>query len=477
MSMRVRPAHSWIERISLLVAIGTVAVALLAYMTLIEAGHWGSDEYYIAAFNAASGWRSVLGRMVRWSPRPFSEGVSALYLTLCHWLKHSFVVPFLLLLWLGTIAIVAAAARRAGEARPILFASVLFVLALMLCRPDEMFYWPMATVAYLSSWAGLAAVTALRRADTSSTRPPASILMTGMLLLAAFSVEIGAVTVLLDAVLWVLVAPARLPGRPGAPGFGRSRLQAMRAGLVPALAGLLICISVYVSRMRPMVEVLDRGSLLAGNWLRSFEAAIPVFGHELVSIPGLPVLAAILLKLAILLVLPPPGTSSSPATRRRIVWAVSLLLGAFLSVALSLHQFGTLCCQRHQTMRAGMILLALVALAPSSALLWRRLPAGLRETTLAGVLLLLLAAWAPALKADFALIPDHMRTRSESWSSARGPGDTMLFIVPTPGRLFGGPSWPSQVVRLRDGQIPAYGPEAIAAFFGKHEMTIVQSPR
>ncbi|MGI4747723.1 MAG: hypothetical protein ACRYFY_17030 [Janthinobacterium lividum] len=457
--------------------IGTAAIALLAYMALIEAGHWGSDEYYIAAFNASTGWRSVLGRMVRWSPRPFSEAVSALYLTLCHWLKHSFVVPFLLLLWLGSIAVIAAAARRAGEVRPILFAVVLFVLALMLCRPDEMFYWPMATVAYLSSWAGLAAVTALRRADTSAVYPPSSLLMTGMLLLAAFSVEIGAVTVLLDAVLWVMVAPVRLPGRPASAGFRRSRLQAARAGLVPALAGLLICISVYVSRMRPMVEVLDRSSLLAGNWLRSFEAAVPIFAHELVGIPGLPVLAAILLKLAILLVLPPPGASTGPATRRRIVWAVSLLLGAFLSVALSLHQFGMLCCQRHQTMRAGMILLALVALAPSSALLWRRLPAGLREMLLAGVLLLLLAVWTPALKADFALIPEHMRTRSTNWSSARGPEDAMLFTVPPPGRLFGGPFWPSQIVRLRDGQVPAYGAEGIAAFFGKHEMTIVQSPR
>lgn len=466
--MRKRPAHSAIERVSRLIVIGTVTIALLAYMALIEAGHWGSDEYYIAAFNAASGWSSVLGRMVRWSPRPFSEAVSALYLTLCHWLKRPLVVPFLLLLWLGSIAIVATAARRAGETRPILFASVLFVLVLMLCRPDEMFYWPMATVAYLSSWAGLAAVTALRRADTSTTRPPASVLITGLLLLAAFSVEIGAVTVLLDAVLWVVVAPA---------GSRHSRLRALRAGLVPGLAGLLICISVYVSRMRPMVEVLDRSSLLPGNWLRSIEAAIPIFAHELVGIPGLPVLAAILLKLGILLALPPPGASARAATRRRLVWAVALLLGAFLSVALSLHQFGMLCCQRHQTMRAGMILLALVALAPSSAVLWHRLPAGLRELTLAGILLSLLAAWTPALEADLAVIPEHMRTRSASWSSARSPGDAMLFTVPSPGRLFGGPSWTSQVVRLRDGQVPAYGPEAIAAFFGKHEMTIVQSHR
>lgn len=475
MSMRVRTASSRIERLGLLVVIGTVTVALCAYMALIEAGHWGSDEYYIAAFNAASGWRSVLGRMVRWSPRPFSEAVSALYLTLCHGLRHSFVVPFLLLLWLGSIAVIAAAARRAGEARPVLFAAVLLVLALMLCRPDEMFYWPMATVAYLSAWAGLAAVTALRRADTAAVRRPSAVPMTGMLLLAAFSVEIGAVTVLLDAVLWVIVAPARLPGRPEAAGFARSRLLAARAGLVPALAGLLICVSVYVSRMRPMVEVLDRSSLLAGNWLRSLHAAMPVFAHELVGVPGLPVLAAILLKLAILLVLPPPGASTGPAIRRRIVWAVSLLLGAFLSVVLSFHQFGMLCCQRHQTMRAGMILLALVAVAPSSALLWRRLPAGLREVTLAAVLLLLLAAWTPALRADLALVPGQMRARSESWSSARAPGDAMLFTVPPPGKLFGGPSWPSQIVRLRDGQVPAYGAEAIAAFFGKHEMTIVQA--
>jgi hypothetical protein len=432
-----------------------------AYAALLPAGKWQGDEYLAAWFVAQDGWHFLLDRLIGRSPRPVAEILTWLYLTVSNALDRSLGAYLLAALWLSALAGIALAGRVAPVRRPLHLALVLFAFALLLIKPSEMFYWPMGAVAYVPCWAALAAATVLHRGQPDRRHNAA---LTLALIVAVLSAEVGAITMLFYA---ALVGLASLRDHP---------LHRLRPIIVPALGGVAVCLIVLRGRMQAGGEVMDASSGLAGNWPASLWAALPSFGREAIGIAGLPLLAGAAIKLLLLLCLPPDGRRSPQGSQRAVVWACALLLGAFASAVLAYHQFGTLCCERHATLRQGMVLLALAnfaGLLGGTLLLPRRI-------VLAALLLALLTIRSGALLADWQALPQVIAVRNSNWASGTGPGDAMTLRVMPPGQITNSDALPvGQYRRTTDapfGDTPwfAWG---IMARFGKHALTIAPADR
>jgi hypothetical protein len=145
-------------------------------------------------------------------------------------------------------------------------------------------------------------------------------------------------------------------------------------------------------------------------------------------------------------------------------------------MALSYHQFGMLCCERHASFRQGMVVLAIASLAG----LVRGPPAVVRHAGLASLLCGLLALRAAPLRADYRNLGAVIAARQRTWQSGRGPGDAMAFYLSPPARITNSDSLPAGTYTRRsdvmwgDGVWYAWG---IMTTFGKHRLTIVPSKR
>jgi hypothetical protein len=336
----------------------------------------------------------------------------------------------------------------------------LLALTLLLAKPGEMFYWPMGASAYLPCWAGLAAATVLHRTDIARHRIALAIAF----LVAAFSVEVGAITVLIYAGL-VAVASLR----------DRGLLRLMIPVYLAAFAALLVCVTVLRHRMQAN-EVFNAASGLAGNWPASLRAALPAFAGEAAGVPGMPLVLGLVVKLLLLMSLP----ASHPATRRDhhlgLAWGLALLLAAFASVVLAYHQFGLLCCERHATLRQAMILLALATFA--GLLGGSARPS--RQVLLAVVLLVLFAVRIGPLSGDWRRLGAVVAARQDNWDAASGSGDAMTLLMVHGGHITNSDGLPAGTFRRSSdsgmGDTPWYA-WGIMARFGKHALTITEAPR
>jgi hypothetical protein len=436
-------------------------LAIAAYAGLLPAAKWQGDEYLGAWRVSLYGWRHLRDRLIGWSPRPASETLTWLYFVSSNALDRPLIFPFVALLWAVSLAGVAAAGWAARVRGPVQLALLLFALTLQLIKPGEMFYWPEAAAAYLPCWAALAAVTVLHRTDLGQHRVALAVALS----IAAFSAEIGAFMVLVYAALIGAASPRR------------QRLHRLAPLILPALGAVAVCLIVHRDRMEPSPEVMDAASGLAGSWPASLRAAIPTVAREAAGIAGLPLLAGAAIKLALLLCLP---SNERGAPRVTVLWAAALLLVAFVSVVVAYHQFGTLCCERHVTMRQGMVVLALAALA---GLLGgaARVP---RQIGLAAVVLGLLWLRAAPLAAEWRALPDVIAARQRTWASAAADGDGMTLFLAPHGDITNAESLPIGQFRraANAGDTPAgFGSNpwyamAIMGRFDKHALAIAPLP-
>jgi hypothetical protein len=190
----------------------------------------------------------------------------------------------------------------------------------------------------------------------------------------------------------------------------------------------------------------------------------------------MPLLAGFVVKLLLLVSLPPnhPGT---PRERRLgASWGVALLLAAFASVVLAYHQFGTLCCERHATLRQGMVLLALATFAGLAS----GLAPPVRHKILAAVLVALFAVRMAPLAGDWRRLGTVIAVRDSNWAAAAGPGDAMTLLVVPGGHITNADGLPSGEFRRPAtpgmGDTPWYA-WGVMARFGKHALTVAEADK
>ena len=343
------------------------AVAVLciaAYAGQLGLARWQTDEYTLFANQRAGGWSTLAARL-GYSPRPFSEGVLFLYGVAVSGSGRPLVVPFLLLLWAGTMAVAGLAAWTALPRSHVrlpaacALAVVPFAFVLATNEVTEVFYWPMAAAAYLPV-AGAATVLLILL-----SRPADALARGGCcaaLLVAAGASEVGAALAVGFAVAALAEAATRPAGQRGA-----GLLRDGAWWLVPGLLGIMVLLAIVRSRANVVELGADTqpytGRLLPSLGLTAWQFALDLVGADGDRTPAA-VLGALAAKLALAAGLAGlwRGACGVRAAlgRQRAVLAASFAAAAAFSILAAYYHYGALCCERQATTRYWLLDLLLV---------------------------------------------------------------------------------------------------------------------
>lgn len=443
--------------------IGLAFSVILAHAGLLSAGRWQGDEYTLSLYARNTGLSGVWERITGWSPRPVAESLSYLYFCVSNAFDRPLIGSFLGCVWLFTLLGVSGAGWIARARQPVGRAMIWFALFLLLDRPGEVFFWPMAAVAYLPLWGGLAVVTMLLLDGRAWTGRTAWVL-SGALLVAAFSSEVGAVTVGSFALLVAMM-----------PGSGKRGYLWSMTLLAPVLGSAAVIGILLSHRGVSHHEIMEAGTGLAGSWGRSLLASVPTLGHEVLGIAGVPLILAVLIKLTLPWLVLNDASSDRPAFRGRgllLCWFVALMCGAAMSVVSAYHQFGILCCERHHTMRSGMFLLTILTLGGLTGCAFRFA----RQAGLLIVLLLLVAFRAVPFLSDWHVSREVIAARQASWRSGYAQNSGMTLEVGPDGLLLAANTIPRGYWSLQEkGDVPWFA-SGIMARFGKSSLSVKVGP-
>lgn len=456
---------------------------LLVYAAQTGLGHWQVDEFRYFADHASLGWRAYFERF-EVSPRPLSELLIYGYGAMVLAFQRSFVSAALLTIWSTSLLAMAIAAY--ATARPVggrLAAAATLALAPMLFTLQvspvtEMFYWPIATVAYLPM---VSAVTILMLLLADEPRTATRRAWCGLVLaVAVLSHEIGAAL----AIGFAIGAVALNASRP------RMERQPVRWWLLPALAGIGVMLGLLLFRSH-YVDLGSNTKPYTGRLIASAVVALQQMLIDVVTTGSLPhdtvgVLAALLQKTAFA-----TGFAmiwlrfgSVHPSRWHAMLGVGIAASVYFSLLGAYYHYGDLCCERQASARQWLIELAFILAAAAVLLRWpgRRGLLGSRAAPFGPLLLvaslLPVIAQIPAMRADFEQLSLAGAARFKTWQSGLAPGARMQLYMPPdkPDMLIHGTSMPIGTLNLVT--LP-YDPANIAAaagrFFGKSTVDACQA--
>ena len=398
------------------------AAIILAHAGLLPLSRWQGDEYLYVALLRQGGWHFIANRFMHWGPRPWSELLLWLFGVAVNHAHRPLSGRFVSLLWagLGLACIAPACAPAPRRMRRLAFGLGLFALYLVGHPLAEMFFWPSGAAAYLPTLAGMTWLFwCLVTPGGPIPRAQAGL----ALLLAAGCSEVGLFFTFAFAGCAAVLAMRR--------GL-RAYLWILPGLVVAALDLWLLLHGRAGSAERPGAS----GPLLHHAWPSLWQGVAGLPAEMLVSgahegQPGDVFLHAAALGAAVL-----AGRwclGALPRTRAAELGAlaVALLGTAVLSRAAADYQFGELCCQRHETMRHCLTLLAFLAAGAGSGAVW---------PTRAGVALPGLAVWGMAalllagsrvepLLATYRRMPAVFAARAATWHAGLAPSPDMVFVM------------------------------------------------
>lgn len=446
---------------------------LLVYAGQLGLGRWQVDEFRYFADQREYGIGAVLDRLYV-SPRPFSEALIGLYGWAVLQFHRPFVRAALTLLWGGLVAATVLAAwaslsrmpGRLAAAACLGFAPMVFVL--QTDPVTELFYWPVAAVAYLPMLAGAGALLFLLANEPTPRRKRWCL---AALLLCALSHEIGAALAIGFAAVAALRALALRRGAAAWEAWW----------LVPAAAGLAVMTGLVLFRSQVIDLGADtkpyHGRLLAsvGMALRQLPQDVATdanSGGGLAAV-GIGLGRKLAFALGFALVWLRAGRVRPGAWLA--AFAFGLGMAAFFSLLAAYYHYGDLCCERQAAARGWLIDLALIVAAASVLARWPghaapRL-AWLGPALLAGSLLPL-PAEVRALRADYRVLAMAEQAKGRTWESglAAGGGRMLFFLPPDSGdMLVHGTSEPVATYELARGAPDLL--DAAGTFFGKSAVT------
>ncbi len=463
-------------------ATGVAVLAVALHVGLIPAASWGSDEFATFALLRDGGLVFFLRRLVDWSPRPVSDGVLWGYQQAVAASGRQLITPFLLLVW-STLPIASLAALGVRTLTAWLVAASVLAVFLLGHPVSEAFYWPMGAGAYVLGLAGITYVV-LRMSQARRLATGGATGCVVAMLIASGSSEIGLVFVAaLCGALLVAAASEERGWRRRARAVRRVAWLLIPLAACLILGGLLVTgrVSQGIERMVPSPDYFHRPwpSLLAAAGRFGAEIASTASPSEIPS-AALERLDRLLFLIGTTLCLRAGGIAPGSA-RRLFAIAVALAVAAFVSLASAFNQFGILCCERHETVRACLtvLLLVVLAFALGRTRLARRIPpswAAIAGPVFLGLAILVpLAESIPALQADYASEPARVAARDANWRAGHDATATaMPFLLLPRGRIVDGFSAPT-------GRNVVSGPAngyalAVMHYFGKSEVLMLNGP-
>jgi hypothetical protein len=142
------------------------------------------------------------------------------------------------------------------------------------------------------------------------------------------------------------------------------------------------------------------------------------------------------------------GAVGAPA-RHLLALAAGLLAAAYGSLASAAFQFGQPCCERHDSFRACLVVLALTSLAALAArqggAVWRRVPAAAWPVLILAGLLPPALARAHPWHMEWRQLGAQVALRRANWAAGAAPGPAMTWRQPVPPRV------------VNDGTLPVNG--------------------
>jgi hypothetical protein len=210
----------------------------------------------------------------------------------------------------------------------------------------------------------------------------------------------------------------------------------------------------------------------------SFIAAVPTFFRELISAPALgatggAILLGIAVKAALFVGFQPPCPLPGADQRMQAWLRASALFGAaFLSIVLSYYQLGNALTQRHESLRQGLIVLALYTAART---IRSPFAAGARMTALAAALALAFAIRLPAIRTDLRLEGATVASRAATWRSGMTAGPAMTFTNAPIPRVASGWSLAPGAFQIDPARFNGgldWKDFAILSFFGKQRLQV-----
>jgi hypothetical protein len=442
-------------------ALAVMAAIVLAHAALLPSGRWQGDEYGGLAAYHAQGLSFLRYRLLYWSPRPVSESLIWLYAVVVYACRAPLIAPALAVGWAILVAAAIAGLCRRGKGLVWTGLIVAAVLAgFLLGHPiGEMFYWPMGALAYLPALAGVTCAAFLIVRGLAG--PSQRLGCLAALLLATGSAEIGAM---------VTVCVCGLLGLTELPDWRKAAWWA-----VPLVAAAGILVLLLGGRTGSAAEV--QNGAVAHHVGPSLLMALSEFGRLLIApdapAPGLAWwLPVVFLGLAGAWRW--SGAARAPA-RHLLALAAGLLIAAYGSLASAAYQFGAPCCQRHDSFRACLVVLALTVLAALAARLrcWRRVPAAAGPALLLLGLLPPLLDRLPAWRADWRQQGAVIAVRRDNWASGHAPGPAMVLRqAPVPHVVNGGDLPVRGRIDRAAGEVPWFV-AGVLDFFGKTAVDIV----
>ncbi len=442
---------------TIVIALGVVAL----YAGLLPLGSW-RDEFFQFHDIQQHGFQATVARLRHWSPRPLSEMLIYAYAEATNHVGRPLVTPFLAAFW---ALLLGAVLWPAWRHRTTLLAAVSLLAMMLLGHPvAEVFYWPVATAAYLPTVAAAAAILAIDFAGISTQRAG----RTGIwlaLLVASASSEVGALFTAIYAPL--IMATSRRGNRRPAQALG-----------VPLLLALTVLIAEYGGRVSTGIEVLGDPAL-AHHPLMVMRALVANLPYALIKgddsggaswalVTGMT--SKLLFALGLYFLLSARrGTADTESQRMRLALGVASLATAALTLAASYYNFGVACCERHDTMRQIYVIVALGSAASWLAARWPSPRHGLGAPVLLLALSIPLSSALPKLLYDYRHYDDFLVARISTWQSGHGAGPTMQITQAPSGHIVGGAPLPNgEVARTSKGMAGW-----IVRYFGKQSAIVV----
>lgn len=398
--------------------------AVLAFACLIPLGTW-QDDYLNLHQYAQDGVHFFLERLRHWSPRPLSELFIWGYALVVDHFGRPLIGVFLAPFWL--LLILAALLPAWLGKRNLLSSSILLAMLLLGHPVAELFYWPDGAAAYLPTLAAALLPLTLDWAGWGDRRAANRWITLGLIVAAASS-EVGAMFAIIYSVLMVACR-----------GVEDRRRILMLA--VPVALSVSLLYLQYIGRVAQAGEVFGDAAVAHHPWASLLATAkrLPfellngnTLSHRYVRLAEGLVIKLLLLA-GLYQALSRTATESTPRIQRQRLALVLATIGtATATITAAYYNFGELCCERHDTLRQGYVLIALAALA---TVLAARCP-GRRHSLAAPLLMLALAIplihVAPRLLWEYRDYAAIIRARSETWREGQSPRPDMVFTQTQP---------------------------------------------
>lgn len=432
---------------------------LVAYLGLIPLGHW-QDEFGAVRLYNEQGISFFVSRILHWSPRPLSELVIYGYALLVGVAKRPLIGASLAVSWAILAAGLFAIPLKERAPKLVLLALAMSCLFLLAHPVSEMFFWPMAALAYLPVVAAIAFAFWSLLTGNSTTACAVA------LLVAATCVEVGAMLVFIFCALAV----------------GAKLLTGIRIRwlTLPFLVSVGVLYLLYAGRVTSAQETFGNPAI-AHHFGRAAISAIEAFVRELISIDGVGAqrhttslgLATKGLFCVAVYGLCRRTTASVESSRWLAVLALACFATAGLTIAAAFYQFGMNCCERHDTLRQCLMYIGLASGAAALALRKGHKVEGAPWALWVLVVAVAIPAWwtSTAIESDYRRYDEMLGIKIDNWREGMSASGTMTYKQSTPGAVVGGIVAPDGIYTQTEGD--PWWTKAVVKYFGKQSATFV----